>query len=586
MTPTRTDSTTSKAVSVPGKPFAVSWFWPLVGVLLLIQAGLAVDCARQWTPTHDEFWHLPIGLRMWSSGKLDDDVINPPPVRLWAAIPLVFGGAQPGDAGAKPDVGDIGDAFWAANPNVRFWFWCGRMMIVPLATLIGVVLAVWGRAWYGESAALLSLLLYCTCPTVMANASIVTHDLPLAAAWVVTLFALVRFAEQPSWRRALVFGAVVGIAQLTKLTALVLAPSCVAVWFVLRAGIARRDSAKRTATFWLGAVLASLVVINASYLFQGTGTRLKSLPLVSTQLKSLQKSLSVLGEAPVPLPRNYIAALDRLAVDLERKHPVYLDGEWRDRPFGLYYAAALSYKLPLSTLVLVAAAILAWACPRPASLDRRRGLCLLMAAAILPVLASGSANQIGIRYILPTLPLLHLFAGQATRWTEDSRRVQKWIVWIAALAAPLALRFHPHQMSYFNEFAGGPAYGGLHLVDSNIDWGQDLHGLKAFLDERQVGEIGLAYFGTVVPGRIGITASPPPSRFPRPGWYAISVNFVHGRPHAIRDQHGERTQVGIGEFGYFRFFEPVARIGYSINVYHLTDRDVARYNHALRQLNP
>ena len=65
----------------------------------------------------------------------------------------------------------------------------------------------------------------------------------------------------------------------------------------------------------------------------------------------------------------------------------------------------------------------------------------------------------------------------------------------------------------------------------------------------------------------------------------LSVNFVHGRPHALRDQNGDRTQVGIGEFGYFRFFEPVARIGYSIDVYHLTDRDIARYSHALRQLN-
>ena len=235
-------------------------------------------------------------------------------------------------------------------------------------------------------------------------------------------------------------------------------------------------------------------------------------------------------------------------------------------------------------LILVATATLAW--PRPNTLDRRRAVCLLIAAAILPVLASGSANQIGIRYVLPTLPLLHLFAGQAAHWLSDSRRRVVWlVVWTATLAAPLALRFHSHHLAYFNALAGGPSRGGWHLVDSNIDWGQDLHALKEFMDERQLREIGLAYFGTVVPSRIGIKATPLPSRFPQPGWHAVSVNFVHGRPHAIRDQNGDRTQVGIGEFGYFRFFEPVARIGYSIDVYHLTDRDVARYSHALRQLN-
>ena len=609
------------------------WFWPSVVACLVLQAALAVDCARSWTPTHDEFWHLPIGLRMWTSGKLDDDVINPPLVRMWAAIPLAFGGAQPGDAGAKPDVGDIGDAFWAANSDVRFWFLCGRLMIIPLATLTGLILALWGRAWYGERAAFLSVLLFSCCPTVIANAAIVTHDLPLAAAWIATLFALVRFAERPSWRGAVLFGAVLGIAQLTKLTALVLGPVCIVVWFVLRwpvvreggsaaeswngsptrqvarsvsegvglnsmgstspsslltlrVGVESRVELRTLARQWLAALAVALLVINASYLFRGTGTALKDVPFASGRMVSVQRALAVLGGCPVPLPRDYIAAFDRLALDLERKHPVYLDGEWRDRPFARYYAAALSYKLPLSALVLilVATATLAW--PRPNTLDRRRAVCLLIAAAILPVLASGSANQIGIRYVLPTLPLLHLFAGQAARWLSNSRRRVVWlIVWAATLTAPLALRFHPHHLAYFNVLAGGPAHGGWHLVDSNIDWGQDLHALKAFLDERQLHEIGLAYFGTVVPSRIGVNATPLPSRFPQPGWHAVSVNFVHGRPHAIRDQNGDRTQVGIGEFGYFRFFEPVARIGYSIDVYHLTDRDVARYSHALKELN-
>lgn len=60
----------------------------LIGGLLLLQCGLAIDCARQWTPTHDEFWHLPLGLRAWRTGDLRADPINPPLPRLWAALPL------------------------------------------------------------------------------------------------------------------------------------------------------------------------------------------------------------------------------------------------------------------------------------------------------------------------------------------------------------------------------------------------------------------------------------------------------------------------------------------------------------------
>ena len=625
--------------------FAVRKFWPVVVGCLLLQALLAVDCARRWTPTHDEYWHLPIGLRIWKSGRLDDDVINPPPVRIWAALPLVVGGANPGDVDSRLDVGDIGDAFWRANGDrVRFWYLLGRLMIVPFATLTGLVIAIWTRSWYGERAALLSVLLWTCCPTALANAAIVTHDLPLAAAWTVTLLALVRFAERPSWRRALLFGAMLGLTPLMKLTGLLLAPLSVVLWFVLRGRVTvvappptnspvttnsratnippvtNHDSRSRLLLRWLAAFAVALTVINACFFFRGTGTALGSLKLNSPRLQGFQQTAAVLGALPVLLPRDFVAALDRLAQDLETRHPVYLDGQWSDRPFPLYYAAALLYKLPVSTLILVLFGLAAVARPRPETNDRRQGLFLLIAALLLPVLASGSSNQIGIRYVLPTIPLLCIFAGQSARWLEqldvvsgtNGKRASKstptsppsssstasrpalsrptssrWrtrLLWLTVIMAPLSLRHHPHHLAYFNPLAGGPAGGRFHLVDSNLDWGQDLHGLKDYLDQHHIPNVGLAYFGTVVPSSIGIESHVPPSRFPQPGWYAISANFVQGRPHVLRIAGGDRVPVGIEEFGYFRYFEPVATIGHSINVYRLTPGDVGRYAADLQAL--
>lgn len=596
------------SVSAPGPGTAAGapekrWFWTIVAGCLLVQLLLAADCARQWTPTHDEYWHLPIGLRMWKSGRFDDDVINPPPVRLWAALPLFLGGASPGDVDSRLDVGAIGDAFWNANGDrVRFWFLLGRLMIIPLATITGLAVVLWSRSWYGDRAALLSLALWTCCPTVLANASIVTHDLPLAAVWTLALLALVRFAEGPSWPRSLGFGLLLGLAPLAKLTGLLLLPLSLVLWFVLRVGrrpsepLPDADSSRaktaaqsslHIAGMWAVALLTSLAVINACYLFRGTGSALGSLKVNSSQLLAIQKSAA---SVPVPLPTDFVAALDRLAQDLERRHPVYLDGEWSDRPFARYYAAALAYKLPISALILILIGFIGLFRPRPASLDRRHAIFLLIAALILPIIASGSSNQIGIRYVLPTFPLLFVFAGQTARCLDIKKpasSAQMWGVrfaWVALLAAPLALRFHPHHLAYFNVLAGGPAEGRWHLVDSNIDWGQDLHALKGYLDQQQLTDVGLAYFGTVIPAKVGITSHRPPSRFPQPGWHAISVNFVQGRPHAIRDDNGDRTQVGIEEFGYFRFFEPVAKIGYSIYVYRITQQDVARYAAALQQM--
>ena len=76
--------------------------------------------------------------------------------------------------------------------------------------------------------------------------------------------------------------------------------------------------------------------------------------------------------------------------------------------------------------------------------------------------------------------------------------------WHAAIAA----RIHPHYLAYFSPVVGGPEQGYRHLVDSSLDWGQDLPGLQKWLiAHRQPGEpVYLSYFGTADPARYGINA--------------------------------------------------------------------------------
>ncbi|TXT20514.1 MAG: hypothetical protein FD138_4209 [Planctomycetota bacterium] len=144
-------------------------------------------------------------------------------------------------------------------------------------------------------------------------------------------------------------------------------------------------------------------------------------------------------------------------------------------------------------------------------------------------------------------------------------------------------RSHPEYLAYFNEFAGGIEGGRFHLLDSNLDWGQDLHELKRFVAEHpEVESLSLAYFGTLPPESLGVRYENPPTRQPRPGWHAVSVNFVMGRPHWTRDGRGGTRSVYPGEdFSYFQFFEPKYRIGASIDMYHLTNEDVRRWHAAV-----
>jgi hypothetical protein len=201
----------------------------------------------------------------------------------------------------------------------------------------------------------------------------------------------------------------------------------------------------------------------------------------------------------------------------------------------------------------------------------------------LPILcllgiAGGTSMQLGIRYVLPVLPLLILMAARIGVLLGAWRPALRSIVLTAlALTCLTSLRHHPHHLAYFNEYAGGPVGGREHLLDSNLDWGQDLNLVKKFMEDRALPTIGLAYFGTVPPELVGIDYTLPPGRTAEtaatwslpPGWYAVSVNYVMGRPHVIHQPDGGSHGVGLDEFGYFREYEPVARLGYSIDVYRI-----------------
>ena len=126
-----------------------------------------------------------------------------------------------------------------------------------------------------------------------------------------------------------------------------------------------------------------------------------------------------------------------------------------------------------------------------------------------------------------------------------------------------SLFIYPHYLAYFNEFAGGPDNGHNYLLDSNIDWGQDLKGLKSWLDENGIDDkITLGYFGHEnTDWRIG--------EFDRfkcaatPGIVAISVNLLH-----------DFQNINDGCTDWLDEYEPITKIGYSIFVYDIDDEEV------------
>ncbi|HWE40695.1 MAG TPA: hypothetical protein VG406_29405, partial [Isosphaeraceae bacterium] len=143
-----------------------------------------------------------------------------------------------------------------------------------------------------------------------------------------------------------------------------------------------------------------------------------------------------------------------------------------------------------------------------------------------------------------------------------------------------------------------------HLIDSNIDWGQDLFELERWLRQHpEARPIGLAYFNMLDPKTLGIDYYPAPgapnylfrgdqpyqARFgPVPGYFAVSVTLLRGLSFDVADGHGGRKPAARGDYEYFRRFTPIARAGYSIYIYHITNgqADSARLDMGLPPLPP
>ena len=124
----------------------------------------------------------------------------------------------------------------------------------------------------------------------------------------------------------------------------------------------------------------------------------------------------------------------------------------------------------------------------------------------------------------------------------------------------------------FNELAGGPDNGYHFLVDSNLDWGQSLVDLKAFLDQHGVSQANVSQYTYTDPAWYGIAynalapmhSAPPvfPSRFdPAPGVYVIGATTLQGVMMAEPDN-----------YEWFRHRQPTAKLGHALFVYDVQPR--------------
>jgi hypothetical protein len=621
----------------------------------------------QENPTIDEVIHLPAGISYWQRSTFRLYHHNPPLVKLVAALPVIVSGVhtdglyQPSFWRPEPpNKFVLAHLFAYENASDYFELFTRARLVMPLFTVVGgLVVFAWSRRLYGGGGGLLSLALWVFCPNILAHARLVTTDVAATALGVLATYSFWCFLKVPSWSRAALAGLALGLAELTKFSLVLL----YGVWPVLGAVhlLIGRDDGDRKRRVLRGVeqgaliLVVSIVVIDAGYAFEGVGRRLGDYEFVCAALtrpvapgmarpqvaQEPYRSLlrfrgnrfrdTWLGQIPMPLPAHYLLGFDDQKMEAEgipekilrpdregidgeevKGYPVYLDGVLSQKSWWYYYLLALVYKVPEGTWLLVTSALAVLVLTRRVRAPWFDELCVLAMPAVVLIVISVFTNiGIGVRYVLPIFPYAFIAAGRLVPWAEGmSTRVGRWLAraWIGlglAATATATLAVAPHYLAYFNLVSGGPAHGSDHLIDSNLDWGQDLVGLRRWLAAHAPGQrVGLAYFGQINPAIFDMRPGesfewflPPPvpgtirkddplpsrDRFgPRParlqpGLYAVSASLARGLPWRVYD-NARWLPYSAWEhaFEYFHTLTPIARIGYSIFVYRVTEGDAAR----------
>lgn len=559
-------------------------FW--VCLLLGIHGGLLGWGAVRQSPVIDEPVHLTSGLRRLQEGRFDLNRGNPPLVGNLAALPVLL--AHPRvDWRSAPHGHVVSGDFIAANGSRSFWLiTLGRMACIPLSILAGFVCFRWAYELYGAASGFLALTLWCFCPNAIAHGQLISGDMAATALGVTAFYAYWRWLQRPSLARSVIAGAALGFAELAKYVWVLLYLLWPVLWILWRFLPPRRTARPSwwtEAGYGLLIAALSIYIINLGYLFDAPFRPFGRFLIGRKVLEQLPVGPRIAAWAaavPVPLPSNYVAGIDEIQQVRESRPSSYLCGEWRRGGWWYYYLCALVLKLPLGTLGLVALACGASLAGGYARDWKTDSLMLLAMVGTVCFAMCSNLPQF-FRYILPVLPFGIVWASKVGQAFSRGHRVT--IVLAAACgtwSVLSSLLVYPHSLSYFNELAGGPAHGHAYLADSNIDWGQDLLYLRAWLARHpEAKPLHLAYFGCVDPHLAGIEYSPPlsasdpgaPAGFrPVPGWHAVSVSLLRGLRWSIPDGKGSTQQVPGSEYRHFLRLRPAGMAGYSIYIYYVT----------------
>jgi hypothetical protein len=529
---------------------------------------------HQESCSSDEVIHLPAGYTYLLKRDFRLNPEHPPLLKALCALPLLvlrpkIDFTDPNWT-EHPDQMPFGFRFLYSNNADQLLFW-GRLPIVILGCILGFFVFRWAQQLYGDLSGLFALGLYSFSPNVIAHSHFVTTDLGSTAFATISFYCLWRFLN--GGRKSALYGSALamGAALASKFSCVFFVPVALCFLWIFDPSSGNAKGASEDS--------APGIPSNRSKKGKGwkrTVERRIYFPrgfwreLVRINRKKVVMELVFLGIALSVVQLSYVGSPDlslyiKGLLQVNKNHnpdiPYYLHGSFAAGGWWYYFIVAFLVKATAPFLVLILLRI--FLLFKNERSDWFSSVFLLGPVLVVFVTVSALADPLGVRYLLPIFPLLMIFSSGCLTAFHKKKGIAIGLWCLLGWHMASSLAAFPYSLSYFNEFVGGPSKGYRWLDDSNIDWGQELKGVKTFLGQKGISEVTLYPFSEFDnPQYYGIRCYRPSDKdwvaivsasYPLPGVYVISGHWV-ARMEAL----------GVG---WLEKYPRIGHLGYSMYIF-------------------
>jgi 4-amino-4-deoxy-L-arabinose transferase-like glycosyltransferase len=552
-----------------------------VAAILLAMFLTVLTASLRDAPTFDEPIYITAGYQYLRGDNFTLNLEHPPLIKEVLALPLAareLNFSQPPIGNFQVQNRYAQDFLYRVGNPPDTMLQVSRLPAYLMLMALGLLIYAWGKRVFGYRAALLSLFFFALTPVFLGDGRLSILDLGATLFITAALYSFYLLLQDFSRHRFLACAFLCAAALLSRFNMFVLVV-LLPLLALLRPFFlqGKEGNRRRECLVWLGRSLGLLLVALLIVLvFYGAHTSGLTPQQQETNIKVNLKpdspftgTLLKINRVSPPLAF-YLLGVAHDYEYMQVNRVSYWNGSFSRQWRWYYYPVIFLLKTPLALVFLFLAGL-------ALSLRRFRkwgSAYILVSLGVLALFSEASKIQMGIRYIMPLFPLVILLAGcggaELARPGKGGRLRPVLLGVLMLYAAVSVALFFPSFLSYSSELIVNKDNAYRQLIDSNLDWGQDLRRLADYVERNGIGDLEIDYFG----GGDPLYYLPPGTT----EWYPE----MGGRPHGWFALSLTRRQLGFWEPGsqvtpalpsaysnWIEDFQPVARIGDSILLYRL-----------------